>query len=95
VNFTCQSAAADLAKWAMIKLEEAVAEQGMQESIQMCVQIHDELVFLVKDTHLKQCKQLIRDTMQGVQSVPGMWKLQVPLKVKIHVGRTWGDLKEC
>jgi DNA polymerase theta len=94
VNFTCQSGAADLAKWAMIRLEEAVVAQRLQEFMQMCLQIHDELVFLVNDGRLKQCVRLIRNTMQGVQTAPGMWKLQVPMKVKLRIGKTWGDLQE-
>lgn len=94
VNFTCQAGAADLTKWAMIKVEEGIVEEGLQDSMQMCLQVHDELVFLVRDDRMKQCVQLIRDAMQGAAHARGMWSLLVPMTVKISVGPSWGELTE-
>ena len=94
VNFHCQAGAADVAKWAMIKVEEAVRAARLQNSMQMCLQIHDELVFLVKNDDVERCAQLVRHSMEGAAESPGMWKLEVPMKVKISIGPSWGELEQ-
>lgn len=94
VNFTCQAGAADVVKWAMIQMEKTVLREGLEDSMQMCLQVHDELLFVVNNDRLKQCARLIRDTMQGAACAPGMWNLVVPMKVKLSVGPSWGELEE-
>ena len=58
------------------------------------MQVHDEIVFLVRETHLPAAAKLVRDTMQGAAEVPGMWSLPVTLPVKLQVGPSWGELTE-
>lgn len=83
-----------MAKWAMIQVEAAVQAAGLQQSMQMCLQIHDELVFLVKNDDVDQCARLVRQSMEGAAESPGMWQLDVPMKVKISIGPSWGELEE-
>jgi DNA polymerase I-like protein with 3'-5' exonuclease and polymerase domains len=94
VNFQCQSAAADIAKWAMVKVAEAIRKHGLQAELVLCLQIHDELLFCVKDSRLSEAAKLIRDTLQGVVCAPGMWHLAVPMPIKLSCGPNWGELAE-
>jgi DNA polymerase I-like protein with 3'-5' exonuclease and polymerase domains len=57
-------------------------------------QIHDELLFLVREEHLPRAARLVRDAMESVGMVPGWWRISVPLRVKLETGPSWGELKE-
>lgn len=56
----------------------------------LLLQIHDELVFEVREDLGDQLKALVKRCMQEV--VPrGL--LAVPLRVSIHRGRKWGEME--
>jgi DNA polymerase I-like protein with 3'-5' exonuclease and polymerase domains len=57
-------------------------------------QIHDELLFLVREEHLPRAARLVRDAMESVGEAPGWWRVSVPLRVKLETGASWGELKE-
>jgi DNA polymerase-1 len=52
----------------------------------MILQIHDELVFEVREEDVEEAGKTVRELMEGV------WELRVPLKVDVKVGRHWGEL---
>lgn len=49
--------------------------------------MHDELVFEVARDVLPQAAALVRECMEGAM------QLHVPTPVKMHVGRSWGELE--
>ena len=49
----------------------------------MLLQVHDELVFEVKNTDIDRAKDLIKSAMENVV------KLSVPLIVDIGTGKDW------
>lgn len=51
-------------------------------------QVHDELVFEVAEPLLKEAAQLVRQCMEAAM------QLHVPTPVKMHVGRSWGELQD-
>lgn len=53
----------------------------------MILQIHDELVFEVKNDKVNEAAAIIKDAMENAV------KLSVPLKVDIKVGENWNDTK--
>jgi DNA polymerase-1 len=53
----------------------------------LILQVHDELVFEVRDSEVEPMKQLVQDKMENVAV------LRVPLKVEIAVGSSWYDAK--
>ncbi|MGD8925378.1 MAG: DNA polymerase I [Thioalkalispiraceae bacterium] len=81
INAPMQGTAADIIKRAMIQLDEIIFRQ--QLDMKMIMQVHDELVFEVKDNMLEDCKEIIRDTMASAAT------LSVPLIVDIGVGNDW------
>jgi DNA polymerase-1 len=84
INTPLQGSAADLIKFAMLKVEERINKEKLLSS--MILQIHDELLFEVPDFELITLEKLVKDSMENV------FKLKVPLKVDIAIGKNW---KEC
>ncbi|KAM7243498.1 hypothetical protein CapIbe_005992 [Capra ibex] len=92
VNFVVQGSAADLCKMAMICVFTAVATSPTLTA-RLLAQIHDELLFEVEDSQLPEFMALVQGTMEALQHVPALeLQLQVPLKVSLSVGRSWGHL---
>ncbi|XP_036708165.1 DNA polymerase nu [Balaenoptera musculus] len=92
VNFVVQGSAADLCKMAMIHLFTAVATSPILTA-RLVAQIHDELLFEVEDSQIPEFAALVRGTMEALQHVPALeLQLQVPLKVSLSAGRSWGHL---
>ena len=85
INTPLQGTAADLIKMAMIKVGELIA--GKEAEIRMILQIHDELIFEVKNDKVESYQKQIKEIMQEVI------KLKVPITVDENTGNNWGELK--
>jgi DNA polymerase I len=83
INSPIQGSAADLIKKAMIDVDRALREKGLAAA--MLLQVHDELVFEVREGVLEAAKELIVEKMEQV------WRLAVPLKVDLGWGRNWTE----
>ena len=81
INTPIQGTAADLIKKAMIDVDRALREQGLNTA--MLLQVHDELLFEVPREELDAARELIREKMEGV------WQLSVPLIVEMGWGENW------
>lgn len=84
VNTPIQGTAADLIKLAMIKVDRALTQKGMQTA--MLLSVHDEIVFETPEAELESAKQLAADVMETV------WDLRVPLKVNVAAGKHWAEI---
>ncbi len=83
VNTLFQGSAADLIKLSMNKLLiEMDSNQG-----KMLLQIHDELIFEVKEEYTKEFSQQAKEIMENI------YKLKIPLKCSVSIGDNWGELK--
>ncbi|HEV2395593.1 MAG TPA: DNA polymerase I [Candidatus Sulfotelmatobacter sp.] len=85
VNTPLQGTAADLIKIAMIRIDEALRQQGLRSK--MTLQVHDELVFEVPEDELDTMKSLVREHMEKAHD------LSVPLQVEMGIGPNWRDLE--
>ncbi|HJN37714.1 MAG TPA: DNA polymerase I [Gammaproteobacteria bacterium] len=81
VNAPMQGTAADIIKKAMIKINRDI--QHSQDSVNMILQVHDELVFEIHEDVLLAWKASICDSMEQV------CHLDVPLKVDVGYGDNW------
>lgn len=84
VNSVFQGTAADLIKLAMLKIYNIYKGD---DKCKMLLQIHDELVFEVKEAYIDDISKNIIDIMENI------WKLNVPLKAKLNISKNWGNLK--
>jgi DNA polymerase-1 len=83
VNSVIQGTAADLIKKAMVAVDAAIEAEGLPA--RMLLQVHDELVFEVREAAVPAFATRVRELMQGVFS------LAVPLVVDVGSGRNWRE----
>ncbi|KAH8283889.1 hypothetical protein KR054_004622 [Drosophila jambulina] len=93
INSTIQGSAADIAKSAIIKMEKNISRYreklGVAEnSVNLVLHQHDELIFEVPADKAKKIAKVLSLTMENCV------KLSVPLKVKLKMGRSWGEIQE-
>jgi len=85
VNSPIQGSSADLIKLAMVRIYEEFRKNNLKSKLIM--QIHDELVFDVVPSELDKLQEIVKRNME--QSI----KLNVPVEVKIKVGKNWGEVQ--
>ena len=85
VNTVVQGTAANVIKIVMIKLHE---ELKNDENIKMLLQVHDELIFEVKDGFEETYMTKIKDIMENTVKFE-----KVPLKANGNIAKNWGLLK--
>lgn len=85
VNTVVQGTAANVIKIVMIKLHE---ELKNDENIKMLLQVHDELIFEVKDEFEEIYMKKIKDIMENTVKFE-----KVPLKANGNIAKNWGLLK--
>ena len=83
VNAPIQGSAADIIKLAMIAIQKKLTHE--QWASKMLLQVHDELVFEVKDQDAALLSEGVRFRMMSAAS------LEVPLVVDIGVGDNWDE----
>jgi DNA polymerase-1 len=83
INTPIQGTAADLIKLAMIRVDAALREGGLNSA--MLLSVHDEIVFEVPPDELESVKVLVKEIMEGI------WDLKVPLKVNLASGDNWAE----
>lgn len=84
INAPMQSLTADIAKMAMIAIEEKLKATLLKTT--MILQIHDELVFEAPIAEVELVTKLIKTTMENIIT------LNVPIKVDISHGDNWQEI---
>jgi len=87
INAPIQGTAADIIKRAMVRIDPALAAEGLS-AVRMLLQVHDELVFEVPADQVEPAAAIIRRVMENAAE-PAI-KLSVPLGVEIGTGPNWG-----
>ena len=85
VNTVFQGSAADLIKLSMNQIDSMIREEELDAF--MLLQIHDELIFEVKEEKVEEISKRFVHTMENVL------ELDVPLECSVSVGDSWGELK--
>ncbi len=81
INTPIQGSAADIIKIAMIRIHNQL--NGFKS--RMILQVHDELLFEIHEKEKEEMSRMIRKEMESA------WKLRVPLRVDIGVGKNWAE----
>ena len=84
-NMPIQGTAADIIKIAMVKVWERLKALGLKS--RLVLQVHDELIFNVKNDELEKVKEIVINFMENA------YKLNVPLEVDVEIGKNWYDAK--
>jgi len=83
INYPIQGSAADIIKSAMIRVDARIRTEGLQSRLIM--QVHDELVFEVREEELLRMERLVEEEMSRAVET------RVPLKVDISHGANWSE----
>lgn len=81
LNAPIQGSAADIIKVAMINVDQAIKDAGLNSRI--LLQVHDELLLEIAEGERDQVEALVRDKMGSA------YPLDVPLEVSVGYGRSW------
>jgi DNA polymerase-1 len=84
INAPMQGTAADIIKKAMIDVDAWINDIN-DEAILMIMQVHDELVFEIKEDHVDQYVAKIKSLMEKAV------ELDVPLIVDVGIGDNWDE----
>ncbi|PSL44066.1 DNA polymerase I [Salsuginibacillus halophilus] len=85
MNTPIQGSAADVIKKAMVDVEQALIDEGLES--RLLLQVHDELIFEIPPHELDAMKRLVPRVMEGTI------ELDVPLQADVAYGDTWYDAK--
>lgn len=83
INAPLQGGAADIIKTAMLDMDKAIKEHQLQAK--MLLQVHDELLFEVKEADAEKLVKLTKEIMEKAV------KISIPLVVKAGIGKNWSE----
>ncbi len=86
INMPIQGTSSDIVKLAMIAVAESLASYG--DDARMLLQVHDELLFEVKEAKLAEVEK------QVISEMENCCQLKVPLTVHAKIGNNWSDMEE-
>ncbi|WP_109399201.1 DNA polymerase I [Proteus sp. TJ1640] len=84
INAPMQGTAADIIKKAMIAVDNWICNECPAD-VHMIMQVHDELVFEVRESYLENANIMIHKLMESSM------ELAIPLKVEVGVGNNWDE----
>ncbi len=95
VNAPIQGSNADIVKIAIILIDADLKKAGIHEDVHLTLQVHDELVYEVRQEFKDQAQEIIMSAMTSVfsRSAINITIPTVPLKVSVGVGHRLDELK--
>ena len=84
VNTPIQGSAADIVKRAMLAVDARLRRENLEA--RLLLQVHDELILEAPEAEREAVTAILNEEM------PAAAELSVPLRVKVEVGRSWGEL---
>ncbi|MCK5332263.1 DNA polymerase I [Candidatus Parcubacteria bacterium] len=98
INMPIQGAAADIMKIAMLKIDNWVTEYNLRnnDAIESLLQVHDELIFSIKEENVPEATKHIREIMENSHLELDGKKIDfpVPIVVDMKVGDNWEEMKD-
>ncbi len=87
INMPVQGTAADLIKLSMVQIHDLIHKEKAEKNIKLLLQVHDELLFEVKNELVKEWSGKIKNIMENIH------KLEVPLTVDAKYGKNWAEME--
>jgi DNA polymerase-1 len=88
------TATADVIKLAIRYVDEDLKKAGLKDKVHLILQIHDELVYEIKDDYIKEAEKIINGAMEGVLERSYLqYKTDIPLLVHAGFGDNFGEVK--
>ena len=87
INAPIQGAAADIIRRAMIRMQPAL--DAAKLTARMLLQVHDELIFEVRDGEIEETMKVVKHVME--KAPEPVIKLSVPLQVDARAAMNWDE----
>lgn len=91
INAPIQGTGADIIKLAMIAIDKYISENKLDKIIYPLLQVHDELVYEIKQDQAEELSEKIKKIMESVMDLTQT--KGVVLKASANIGNNWGELK--
>lgn len=86
INAPIQGSDSDIMKAAMVEIFRKLSPEIERGDIKLLLQVHDELLFEVKEAAVEVARPALREIMEHV------CKLTVPLRIDVKQGLNWRDM---
>ena len=90
INAPIQGTEADIVKLAMIQIEDYLKKEGMEDSVRVLLQVHDELVYEVREDLIEKVVPAVKKIMERIidpKDIHG-----VVCTAEASVGVDWGEM---
>ncbi len=91
INAPIQGTEADIVKLAMIKVDDFLKENSLEDDVSLILQIHDELVYEAKEEKKDFLLKEIKKVMESVMSLDDT--MGVPITAEGSFGKDWAEAK--
>lgn len=91
INAPMQGTQADIVKLAMVRIDEVLKKEGLDDRVHLLLQVHDELVFEIEDKKVEELAPKIKEIMENV--VPAKDRRDIPIVAEGKVGKNWGEME--
>ena len=96
INAPMQGTQSDIIKLAMVRVDEMLKKNppagGAQEDAYLLLQVHDELVYEIRDARAEELSAKIKDIMESV--LPAKEARDVPVLVVPKIGPNWAEMRK-
>lgn len=90
INAPIQGTAADIVRIAMVRIDEYLKKEKLENDLKMLLQIHDELIFEIKEGKVRSVAPKLQSIMESV--LADKETFGVPLLVDIKSGPNWREM---
>lgn len=90
INAPIQGTAADIVRIAMVRIADYLKKEKVGDEAKMLLQIHDELVFEIKEGEEQKYIPKVLAIMEGV--LEGKETFGVPIVAEVKVGKNWAQM---
>ncbi|MBI4088575.1 hypothetical protein HY415_00565, partial [Candidatus Kaiserbacteria bacterium] len=91
INAPLQGTQADIIKLAMVRVDEMLTKERAQEDVHLLLQVHDELVYEIREERVRELGEQIKKIMESVLTMEET--RGVPIIAAIKTGPDWGSMK--
>ncbi|MFH1607415.1 MAG: DNA polymerase [Nanoarchaeota archaeon] len=91
INAPIQGTEADLIKLAMVKIDEFIKKESLQEKVKLTLQVHDELVYEVAEDMADKVDKKIENIMETI--IPKEKIKGIVLEANASVGNNWKEME--
>ncbi len=91
INAPIQGTQSDVIKLAMVEADAMLEAEGARDDAHLLLQVHDELVYEIRETRLASLGARIKEIME--HALPAEHARGVPIIAQGKAGKNWGELE--